>query len=74
MERLLTPDDVAEILQVGKRSAYTYMGQMVHMDSPLRVTEEALREWINKRSVDPEAQISKRTKRNVLINYRIERR
>ena len=74
MTKLLTPADVAGILQVSKRSAYDYMGQMVHLQNPLRVTEQALQDWINKHAVDPEAKISKRTKRNVVLNYRIERR
>ena len=74
MDRLLTPDDVAGILQVGKRSAYGYMAQMVHMRNPLRVTEDSLRDWINRKVIDPEAKAPQRKKRELVKEFRIERR
>ena len=53
MERLLSPDQVAEIMSISKRSAYTVMNRMPHMEQPLRVTERALREYIESRMVYP---------------------
>ena len=53
MKALLTVDDVAAVLQVSRRSAYTYMEQMPHMDQPRRVTERALQEWIDSKMVCP---------------------
>ena len=59
MDKLLTVDDVAEILQVSRRTAYTYMGKMLHLNQPLRVSESALRAWIAGRTVDPEQEKKK---------------
>lgn len=53
MERLLSPDQVAEIMSISKRSAYDHMNRMPHMSSPLRVTERALREYIESKMVYP---------------------
>lgn len=53
MDKLLTVDDVAGILQVSRRTAYTYMRQMVHMERPMRVTEKALAGWITGRMTAP---------------------
>ena len=55
MRKLLTADDVAEIMRVARRTAYTYMRQMPHMESPLRVAEEDLFAWIDGRTVAPAA-------------------
>lgn len=46
MDKLLTADDVAEVLQVSRRTAYKIMHEMQHMESPFRVAESALRSWI----------------------------
>ena len=62
MDKLLTVDDVAGILRVSRRTAYNYMGQMIHMTQPLRVTETSLRQWISGRTVDPEEQHSRKGK------------
>ena len=56
MDRMLTVDDVARVLQVSRRTAYTYMAQMIHMDSPRRVSEYGLSAWIRARTVDPAMQ------------------
>jgi len=53
MDKLLTPDDVAAILQVSRRTAYTYIGQMIHLERPLRVSESSLRAWIIERTAGP---------------------
>ena len=54
MDRMLTVDDVARVLSVSRRTAYTYMAQMIHMDSPRRVTEYSLRAWIAERTAGPD--------------------
>ena len=54
MEKMLTPDDVAQALQVSRRTAYTYMEQMIHLDRPRRVTEYSLREWMRERTAGPD--------------------
>lgn len=69
MENLLTVDDVAGIMRVSKRTAYTYMRQMIHTETPLRVTEASLREWIEGRIVDPEEK--KRRKNATAYRHRI---
>lgn len=40
-------------MSISKRSAYTVMHRIPHMDSPLRVTERALREYIESKTVYP---------------------
>jgi predicted DNA-binding transcriptional regulator AlpA len=54
MEKYLKVQDVAEALQVSERTAYGYMGQMVHLSRPIRVSEVAFREWLRRRTVDPD--------------------
>lgn len=54
MEKLLAPDDVAEILQVSRRTAYTIMHQMAHLERPFRVSESGLRAWLAERTMQPE--------------------
>lgn len=54
MERLfMTADDVAEVLGVSKRTAYTYIAQMEHIDRPRRATARGFQAWIRARTVDP---------------------
>lgn len=55
MPKLLTADDVAAIMQVTRRTAYTYMRKMPHTESPLRVAEDDLAAWIEGRTVAPTA-------------------
>lgn len=54
MNKLLTPDDVSEILQVSRRTAYTIMHQMPHLEKPFRVSEAGLRAWLYERTRQPE--------------------
>jgi hypothetical protein len=54
IERLLAPDDVAAILQVSRRTAYTIMHQMPHLERPFRVSESGLRAWLYERTRQPE--------------------
>ena len=54
MEKLLTPDDVAEVLRVSRRTAYRIMHQMPHIENPFRVAESGLRAWLYERTAQPE--------------------
>lgn len=76
MEKLLTVDDVAEILRVSRRTAYEKMRQMIHMEQPFRVTEMALRCWIGDQMVDPATKAKKAPRRVMtgLEDYHIPRR
>ena len=51
---MLAPDDVAAILQVSRRTAYTIMHQMPHLEKPFRVSEAGLRAWLYERTRQPE--------------------
>lgn len=52
-DRLLKAAQVAEILQVGVRTAYTIMHDMEHVERPFRVRESALERWILEHSAGP---------------------
>jgi hypothetical protein len=54
VDKLLTPDDVTAILQVSRRTAYTIMHQMPHLERPFRVSESGLRAWLYERTAQPE--------------------
>ena len=45
MERLLTSADIADRYQCSLQCARNYMRKMEHQESPLRVTEAAIRAW-----------------------------
>lgn len=60
VDRLLSPEQVAEIMSVSKRSAYDHMHRMPYMESPLRVRERDLREYIESRMVYPMPQKKRR--------------
>jgi hypothetical protein len=53
LDKLLTPDDVAHVLQVSRRTAYRIMHQIPHIETPFRVAETGLRAWIAGRTVAP---------------------
>lgn len=53
MYKLLTPDDVAAILRVSRRTAYRIMHQMPHIETPFRVAETELQVWLGRKTVDP---------------------
>lgn len=82
IDKLLTVDDVAQALQVCRRTAYTYMAQMYHLERPRRVTERALQNWIQDRSSAPKdaawVKSAKRQRRGAwrpeTTDYRIPRR
>ena len=53
MERLLSPDMVAEIMSISRRSAYTLMHSIPHIEQPLRVKEKELQRYIESKTVYP---------------------
>ena len=81
MDKLLTPDEVAEVLRVSRRTAYRIMHQMPHIENPFRVAETELRVWIAGRTVAPateskgKAKARQRAAKITLLNdYHIPRR
>ena len=65
IDRLYTPEEVAEILQVSVRTAYKMMHQMPHMQRPFRVAESALWEWMQRKTMAPAETPRKRPKREI---------
>ena len=53
MKRLLTAKDIAERYGKSEKTAQRYMRQMVHMEKPLRVTEQAVEAWEIERTYEP---------------------
>lgn len=53
MERLLSPEMVAEIMSISKRKAYDVMNSIPHIPRPLRVSERDLREYIRDQMIYP---------------------
>lgn len=53
MEKLMTVEDVAEVLQVATATAYRKMKEMRHMTSPLRVTESDFMAWLQQKMDAP---------------------
>ena len=82
MEKLLTPDEVANILRVSRRTAYRIMHQIPHIETPFRVAEAGLRAWIAGRTVSPateskgKAKARQRAEKMPLVGevYKIPRR
>ena len=62
MDKLLTPDEVANILRVSRRTAYRIMHQMPHIETPFRVAETGLRAWIAGSTVAPAMENTGNTK------------
>lgn len=60
MEKYYSPDDVAGILQVSRRTAYAIMHDMQHMERPFRVAESALLAWIRESSTGPDGRKASR--------------
>lgn len=53
MDKLLKVEDVAEVLQVTRATAYKYIRQMRHMENPVRVTEGDFRAWMQMQMAMP---------------------
>ena len=62
VERLLSPEMVAEIMSVSKRKAYDIMNSIPHIPRPLRVKERDLREYIDGKMIYP-MPVTKRKRR-----------
>lgn len=62
IEKLYTPEEVAEALKVSVRTAYKIMHQMPHMARPFRVAESALWAWMRGNTQDPAEAPRKRRK------------
>ena len=56
--------DVQRLMSCSRQTAARYMRMMVHTEDPLTVTEEAFREWEQKRTIDPNAPTPIRYGRN----------
>ena len=61
MDKYLSPAQVAETLAISKRKAYEIMYQMPYIHGPLRVSERALRDWIERHTVYPMGKSGRRT-------------
>ena len=72
MEKLLTPADVASILSVSKRTAYSLMKGMARIERPLRVTEGSLREWLADREITPGEKPKYKRKPNWIVERRCD--
>lgn len=53
MDKLMKVEDVAEALNVTRATAYKYIRQMRHMESPVRVTEGDFRAWVLAKTAMP---------------------
>ena len=64
MEKLLSVKDICERYQVkDARTARRIMRDMEHMESPLMVTERAVKEWERKRMHPPESEVRRQLRR-----------
>lgn len=59
MERYYSPKQVAELLAISKSKAYEIIDQMPRLQSPLRVSESALKDWVARHTVYPLARVMK---------------
>lgn len=59
MERLLSVKDICERYQVKAVTARRYMRDMEHMESPLMVTERAVRSWEARKTLPPASEIKR---------------
>ena len=55
MERLLSVKDICERYQVKAVTARKYMRDMEHMESPLMVSERAVKAWEYRKTLPPES-------------------
>lgn len=61
LDRHYSPAQVAELLSVSRRHAYDIIYQMPHLESPIRVSEKVLRDWIEKHTVYPMGKSGRRS-------------
>ena len=55
MERLYSVKDICERYQVKSVTARKIMRDMVHMESPLMVSERAVKDWEHRKTLPPES-------------------
>lgn len=55
MERLYSVRDICERYQVKSGTARKFMRDMVHMEKPLMVSERAVRDWEQSKTLPPES-------------------
>ena len=55
MERLLSVQDICARYQVKPVTARKFMRDMEHMESPLMVTERAVKSWEQRKTLPPES-------------------
>lgn len=63
MERMYSVKDICARYQVKPVTARKYMRDMEHMESPLMVTERAVKAWESKKTIPPESEIRRMTRR-----------
>jgi hypothetical protein len=73
MERLLTVRDIQERYSCTGPTARKYIRQMVHMENPLTVTQEALTDWENRRQVFRPEWFQTKTERTIVPRRRANR-
>ena len=56
MERLYSVKDICDRYQVKTTTARKFMRDMVHMEKPLMVSERAVKEWEQRKTLPPEGQ------------------
>ena len=55
MDRLYSVKDICDRYQVKPTTARKFMRDMVHMESPLMVSERAVKEWEQRKTFPPES-------------------
>ena len=64
MDKLYSVNDICDLFRVkDKRTARKIMRDMEHMESPLLVTERAVRSYIERKTLPPESETRKLMKR-----------
>lgn len=56
MDRLYSVKDICERYQVKAATARKFMRDMEHMESPLMVSERAVKSWEQRKTLPPESQ------------------
>lgn len=65
MERLYSVRDICERYQVKSVTARKFMRDMVHMESPLMVSERALKTWEESKTFPPESETRRMVRKGV---------
>jgi hypothetical protein len=65
MERLYSVRDICERYQVKSVTARKFMRDMVHMESPLMVSERALKAWEEYKTLPPESETRRMIRKGV---------